>query len=80
MIGVATILNGMSEAIAGIAPPLYTVEDFLTDIEIIQAFGYSASRDGAAIKLPLQEAIQRAKLLARPNHWQKEFLERVRLR
>jgi predicted dehydrogenase len=74
-IAVATILNGMSMTIREGAPPIYTAEDFLADIEIVQAFRYSAHRDGARVALPLQEKKQKAILSFNWGYWKGRLLK-----
>ena len=72
-IAVATILQGMSNAISDGAPPIYTNNEFLTDIEIIQAFRYSADALGKNISLPLNERKERMILLARSGFWKRKL-------
>ena len=68
-IAVATLLSAMSEAIIFGGAPAYTTEDFNTDIEIVQAFRYSAARGGTPISLPLQDSLEKSKLLTSPHYW-----------
>ncbi|MBR8836307.1 MAG: Gfo/Idh/MocA family oxidoreductase [Stigonema ocellatum SAG 48.90 = DSM 106950] len=59
-IAVATILKAMALSVSTGTSPLYTAEDFLTDISIMQALHYSAQRNGAEITLPFNEIAQKA--------------------
>jgi choline dehydrogenase-like flavoprotein/predicted dehydrogenase len=68
-VAVATLLQGMYRAIREGTAPRYTASDFLKDIEIVQAFRYSASRNGARISLPFNEWQQKSLLLASPRYW-----------
>jgi predicted dehydrogenase len=72
-IAVASLLRGMSRAVREGAPPLYAPADFLRDIEVVQAFRYSAARNGAAVGLPVGERAQRALQLASPRYWKRIF-------
>ncbi len=72
-IAVATVLSAMSRAVLDGKPPIYTCEDFLTDIEIVQAFDFSAIRGGARIPLPLNETRQKVRLLTNSNYWKKRL-------
>lgn len=58
-IAVATLIDGMSSAVREGTSPPYTANDFLTDIEIVQAFRYGAAH-GRAIRLPLRANVQKA--------------------
>jgi hypothetical protein len=66
----------MSYAVREGAAPLYTARDFLTDIEIIQAFRYSAERDGVSVSLPLQERLQKVVIAASPRYWRRRWSAR----
>jgi hypothetical protein len=66
-IGVASVLDGMHRSVREGAPPPYSAQDFLTDIEIEQAFRYSGLRDGASVSLPLSEWQQKAHLMTNPR-------------
>ena len=57
-VAVATLLEGMSLAVREGHSPCYTAADFLTDIEIVQAFRYGAAH-GQPIRLPLRENVQK---------------------
>jgi choline dehydrogenase-like flavoprotein len=72
-IAVATILNGMSTAISEGGLPAYTASDFLTDIEVIQAFRYSADSNGRRIRLPLREKVQKTLRLTSLRYWKKKI-------
>jgi choline dehydrogenase-like flavoprotein len=75
-IAVATVLDGMAKATLEGCHPIYTCEDFLTDIEIIRAFHFSASRGGVSIALPLNEKQQKLRLLSNAGYWKKKLLRR----
>ena len=74
-IAVATLIDGMAKSVEAGTPPLYTAEAFLTDISIMEAFRYSAQRNGAEIQLPLNEKAQKAQLLVSPHYWRKKLLQ-----
>jgi choline dehydrogenase-like flavoprotein len=76
-IAVATLLDGMSEAVVKGKAPLYTADEFLTNIEVIQAFRYSAYRDGAPISLPLKDKLQKALVIASLAYWKKILRRRA---
>lgn len=58
-IAVATLIDGMASAIRDANNPVYTASEFLTDIEVVQAFRYAAAH-GRAIRFPFNEKVQRA--------------------
>ncbi|WP_426609725.1 GMC oxidoreductase [Bradyrhizobium sp. McL0616] len=62
-IAVATLLDGMAAAVRKGIRPLYTADESLLDIEIVQALRYG-SVHGRVIRLPLQENVQKALALA----------------
>jgi choline dehydrogenase-like flavoprotein/predicted dehydrogenase len=62
-IAVATLLEGMSQAVLTGCPPLYTADEFLDNVAIMQAFRFSSQRNGASIPLPFNE--KRQKLLSK---------------
>lgn len=64
-IAVATILNGMSQSVRDGIPPPYFAEEALRDIEIAQAFRYSAGRDGRPVSLPLRVVPETLKVKSR---------------
>jgi choline dehydrogenase-like flavoprotein len=64
-IAVATLLEGMSNAVLTGCPPLYTATEFLDNVAIMQAFRFSSQRNGASIPLPFNE--KRHKLLSKLN-------------
>ena len=72
-IAVATILEGMTKAIAEASRPIYTAEEFLTDIEIVQALRFSAEAGGRNISLPLNERLQKARRLSSPGFWKEKY-------
>jgi choline dehydrogenase-like flavoprotein len=72
-IGVATILEGMAKAAVKGSPPLYTADDFLTDIEIVQALRYSAESNGRPISLPLRVKTQNARRLISVGFWKRKM-------
>jgi predicted dehydrogenase len=67
-IAVASLLNEMLRAIREGVPPLYSGSDFLADIEIVEAFRYSASRGGVDIRLPFRDWQQTALQLTSPSY------------
>ena len=75
-IAVASILNGMSRAAREGIPPLYTARDFLTDIQIVEAFRYSAGRNGADIDLPFTEWKQKTLQLTNAGYWKRKLSQR----
>jgi choline dehydrogenase-like flavoprotein/predicted dehydrogenase len=75
-IAVAATLDSVSHSVRdGTAPP-YGAHDFLTDIEIIQAFRYSAARNDVAVPLPLQERLQKAAMLTSRSYWRRKLSAR----
>jgi choline dehydrogenase-like flavoprotein/predicted dehydrogenase len=68
-IAVATILKSMSTAIREGSRPIYTADDNLEDMQIMQAFRYSSNRNGATIRLPFNEKIQKGLYLLDINFW-----------
>ncbi len=72
-IAVATILKGMATSVSTDTSPLYTAEEFLTDISIMQAFRYSDQRNGVEIALPFNEIAQKALLLTSTHYWQRKL-------
>src|SRR5260370_4552635 len=72
-IAVATVLDGMSAAILDGVPPAYTADEFATDIEIVQAFRYSAVANGRRIRLPLHEKVQKALTLTSLGYWKRKI-------
>lgn len=74
-IAVATVLRGMAKAIAESSRPIYTPEEFLTDIEIVQAFRYSAEAGGRTISLPLNEKMEKARRLASIGFWNSKIFK-----
>jgi len=77
-IAVATILKGMSKAIAEACRPIYTAEEFLADIEIVQALRYSAEADGRTISLPLKGRMEKARRLASLGFWKRKIFKQHR--
>ena len=73
-IAVATLLKGMSTAIQDGGPPPYTAEEFLTDMEVVQAFRYSANGNGRRVALPLNEKKQKILMLASLTYWRRKIL------
>ena len=51
-IAVATIFEGMTKAIAEDSRPIYTAEEFLADIQIVQALRYSAEAAAELFRCP----------------------------
>lgn len=72
-IAVATVLDGMAKAVLEEGQPLYTGEEFLNDIEIVQAFRYSELRSGATIRLPLNEKLQKILMVTNPFYWKSKL-------
>jgi hypothetical protein len=58
-IAVAILLDGFSQSLLTCSSPLYTAEENLIDIAIVWAFRHSAHRNGAEIRLPYSEIIQK---------------------
>jgi choline dehydrogenase-like flavoprotein/predicted dehydrogenase len=75
-IAVATVLQAMAKGIAEATRPIYSAEDFLADIEIVQALRYSAEAGGRTILLPLKEAAEKARRLASPGFWKRKIFNR----
>jgi choline dehydrogenase-like flavoprotein len=75
-IAVATILKGMTKGIAEVSGPTYTAEEFLADIEIVQALRYSAEAGGRTISLPLNAKMEKARKLASPHFWKRKIFNR----
>jgi choline dehydrogenase-like flavoprotein/predicted dehydrogenase len=73
-IAVATLLDGMSRAIQTAASPLYTAQEFLTETAIMQAFRYSSDRNGAVLRVPCNETLQRIRSLTNLRRWKKKLL------
>jgi len=73
-IAVATILRGMTKSIGELSQPIYTANDFLQDIEIVQALRYSANQGGRKISLPLKEKMEKARMLASFSFWNKRIV------
>ena len=61
-------LQTVEQQLNGIGTRLTRLQD-LTDIEIVQAFRYSAARGGTPISLPLQDSLEKSKLLTSPHYW-----------
>ena len=74
-IAVATLLDGMSQAILTGRPPLYTAEEFLTNIAVMQAFRYSDYRGGAKIPLPFNETVQKVLAGIRLDVWRRRLFQ-----
>jgi predicted dehydrogenase len=72
-IAVATILRGMSNCTAKGSQPIYTAEDFLANIEIVQAMRYSAEAGGRTISLPLNTTMEKARRLASIGFWMRKL-------
>ncbi len=68
-IGVASLLEGMYLSVRQGAPPPYSAQDFLGDIEIVQAFRFSGLREGANVALPLSERRQKVLQMTSPGYW-----------
>jgi choline dehydrogenase-like flavoprotein len=77
-IAVATVLKGMTNGTAGVSRPIYTAEEFLADIEIVQALRYSAEAGGRTITLPLKAKMEKARRLASPGFWKRKLPNRRR--
>jgi choline dehydrogenase-like flavoprotein len=75
-IAVATLLDGMSEAILTGSQPLYTAAEFLDNTAIMQAFRYSSQRNGASIPFPFNERNQKLSTLANIGYWQRKLSRR----
>lgn len=75
-IAVATLLEGMSQAILTGCPPLYTAAEFLDNVAIMQAFRFSSQRNGAPIPLPFNE--KRQKLLSKIDvgRWKRKLFRK----
>jgi hypothetical protein len=75
-IAVATLLNGMANAVLGSGQPIYTGEEFLKDIEVVQALRYSELRGGARVRLPLNEKRQKLLVGIQPSYWKAKLLRK----
>lgn len=74
-IAVATVLKGRDSGTAHVYRPLYPAEEFLTDIEIVQAFRYSADSSGRTISMPLNAKMEKARRLASPGFWTRKIFK-----
>ncbi len=72
-IAVATIIDGMADSIRTGSSVLYSAENFLVDIAIMQAFHYSAQRNGAEVSLPLNEKLQKFFLATNASYWRRKI-------
>jgi hypothetical protein len=78
-IAVATVLERMAKGITKASGPAYAAEEFLADIEIVQALRYSAEAGGRTISLPLKEKMEKARRLASPGLWKRKIFNRRRV-
>lgn len=68
-IGVAAHLDAMHRVARGQGEPLYSAQDARWDIEVLRALELSARMDGAPVSLPINVALEGARLAARPSYW-----------
>lgn len=73
-IAIATLLDGMSQAVRTGCPALYTAEEFVTNIAIFQAFRYSGYRGGARIPLPFKERVHKALVATDLGYWKRKLV------
>ena len=72
-IAVATIIDGMVNSIRTDSSALYSAENFLVDVAIIQAFRYSAQRNGVEVSLPFNEKLQKVFLATDANYLKRKI-------